>query len=91
MRSIRIGVPSGTAKLVLWQGTEDEEAFEIKSAKRGVPYVMAHGIRYELTEEEIKQLRLMQKVASSHNDAKSQFLEANPDYKVISVTEKENN
>lgn len=64
MRSIRIGVPSGTAKLVLWEGTEEEESFEIKSAKRGVPYVMAYGIRYELTEEEIKQLRLMQKVAS---------------------------
>ena len=64
MRSIRIGVPSGKAKLVLWQGTEEEEAFEIRSAKRGVPYVMAYGIRYELTEEEIQQLRLMQKVAN---------------------------
>ena len=28
--------------------------------------------------------------ASSHNDARSQFLEANPDYIVLNVTKKEN-
>jgi len=33
---------------------------------------------------------MMEWTASSYNEAKSQFLEANPDYKVISVTEKEN-
>ena len=64
MRSIRIGVPSGKAKMVLWEGTEDEGSFEIKSLQRGIPYVIAHGVKYELTEEEIKHLRYMQKVAS---------------------------
>lgn len=61
MRSIRIEVPSGKVKLILWEGTEDEKAFEIKSLKRGTPYVVAYGIKYELTEEEINHLRLMQK------------------------------
>ena len=61
MRSISIGVPSGKAKLTLWEGTEDEKAFEIKSLKHGTPYVMAYGIKYELTEEETNHLRLMQK------------------------------
>ena len=64
MRSIKISIPSGKAKLVLWQGTEEEETFEIKSAKHGIPYVIAYGVRYELTEEEITQLRLMQKIAT---------------------------
>ena len=64
MRKIRVGVPSGKAKMVMWEGTEDEESFEIKSLKRGTPYIMAYGIKYELKEEEINHLRLMQKVAS---------------------------
>lgn len=65
MRSISVGVPSGKAKMTLWENTEDEETFEIKSLKRGTPYVMAYGTKYELTEEEIKHLRYMQKVSSS--------------------------
>lgn len=64
MRSILISVPSGKAKMILWEGTEDEESFEIKSLKRGIPYVVAYGIKYELTEEEISHLRFMQKVAN---------------------------
>lgn len=64
MRSIKVGVPSGKAKMVLWEGTEEEESFEIKSLKRGTPYVIAYGIKYELTGEEIKHLRYMQKVVS---------------------------
>ena len=63
MRDIIIRVPSGKARMILWQGTEDEESFEIKSLKRGKPYVMAYGIKYELTEEEINHLRFMQRVA----------------------------
>lgn len=59
MRSIKICVPSGKAKLVLWENTEDEEAFEIKCIKRGTPYVMAYGVKYELTEEEIQCLKNM--------------------------------
>lgn len=62
MRSIKIGVPSGKAKMTLWENTEDEETFEIKSLKRGTPYVMAYGKKYELTEEEIKYLRNIQKI-----------------------------
>ena len=65
MRSIKIGVPSGKAKMTLWENTEDEETFEIKSLKRGIPYVMAYGKKYELTEEEIKHLQYMKSVSSS--------------------------
>ena len=64
MRSIKVGVPSGNAKMVLWEGTEDENSFEIKSLQRGTPYVIAYGVKYELTDEEIKHLRMMLKVAS---------------------------
>lgn len=63
MRKIRVGIPSGKAKMVMFEGTEDEESFEIKSLKRGTPYIMAYGVKYELTEEEIEHLRTMQKVA----------------------------
>ena len=65
MRKITVGVPSGKAKMTLWEGTEDQEVFEIKSAKQGTPYVMAYGVKYELTEEEIENLRLLQKTAGS--------------------------
>ena len=65
MRSIRISVPSGKVKMVLWEGTEDENSFEIKSLKRGTPYVIAYGVKYELTEDEIKNLRVMQKLMNS--------------------------
>lgn len=54
MRSIRIGVPSGKLKMTLFEGTEDEETFEIKSLRRGVPYVTAYGTKYYLTNEEIQ-------------------------------------
>ena len=64
MRKIRVGLPSGKAKMVMWEGTENEESFEIKSLKRGIPYIMAYGVKYELTEEEINQLRMMQKVVA---------------------------
>jgi hypothetical protein len=62
MRNITIGIPSGKAKLTLWQGTEDEETFEIKSLKRGTPYVIAYGVKYELTTEEITYLKNIQKL-----------------------------
>lgn len=62
MRSIKISIPSGKAKMILWEGTEDEETFEIKLLKRGIPYVVAYGIKYELTEEEITYLRHMQDI-----------------------------
>ena len=65
MRSITISVLSGKAKMTLWENIEDEEVFEIKSLKRGTPYVVAYGVKYELTEEEIKRLRYMQSVSSS--------------------------
>lgn len=31
MRNIRVSFPSGTVKMVLWEGTEDEKAFPVKS------------------------------------------------------------
>lgn len=45
--------------MVLWEGTEDEKAFPIKSLKRGTPYVMAYGIKYELTEDEAKMAKTL--------------------------------
>lgn len=54
IRSIVVSFPSRKFKMVLWEGTEDEESFEIKSLKRGKPYVQAYGIKYYLTDEEIK-------------------------------------
>lgn len=60
MRSIKISVPSGKVKMIMWEGTEDEEAFEVKSLKRGTPYIMAYGVKYELTEEEIKHIKDLQ-------------------------------
>lgn len=64
MRNIKIAIPSGKAKMTLWANTEDEESFEIKSLKSNKPYVMAYGVKYELTEEEIKYLRFILEVSS---------------------------
>lgn len=57
MRPISIGFPSGQIKMTLWAGTEDEASFPVKSFKRGTPYVIAYGVRYELTKEEINFIR----------------------------------
>ena len=57
MRSISIGFPSGMVKLTLWEGTEDERSFPVKSLKRGRPYVKANGIKYELTDEEVSYIK----------------------------------
>lgn len=51
MRSIRIGVPSGKIKIVLFEGTEDEQICEVKSLKRK-PYALVSGVKYYLTQEE---------------------------------------
>ena len=56
-RKISIGMPSGVLNLTLWEGTEDEERFPIRSLHRGTPYVTAYGIKYELTPEEAKAAR----------------------------------
>ena len=40
--------------MTLFEGTEDEETFEIKSLRRGVHYVTAYGTKYYLTNEEIQ-------------------------------------
>lgn len=53
MRPISIGFPSGKVKMILWEGTEDEQAFPVQSIKRGRPYVKAYGKKYELTDEEV--------------------------------------
>jgi hypothetical protein len=44
-------------KMKLWEGTEDEQSFEVKSLKRGTPYVEAYGVKHELTKEEIQFIR----------------------------------
>ena len=57
MRSIKVGIPSGEVKMVMFEGTEDEEAFKVKSLKRGTPYIIAYGIKYYLSEEEIQMVK----------------------------------
>lgn len=64
MRSISIGIPSGKLKMALFEGTDEERYFEIKSLKRGIPYVLAYGVKYELSKDEIKYLRVLQRFTS---------------------------
>lgn len=52
MRSIRVGIPSGKIKMVMFEGTEDEESYVVKSLKRGTPYIVACGTKYYLSKEE---------------------------------------
>lgn len=59
MRSISIGLPSGKVYMHLWEGTEDEEKFEVKSLKKGTPYVIAYGNKHYLTEQETKLAKQM--------------------------------
>ena len=61
MRSMRLGFPSGVAKLVLWENTEDENSYVIKSPKTK-PYVEADGKKYYLTKEEKEMLDRISKV-----------------------------
>ena len=57
VRSISLAFPSCTARLWLWEGTEDEEAFRIYGVRSEAPYVRAYGVTYYLTEEEKKTLK----------------------------------
>lgn len=61
MRSIKMRMPSRILMLVLWEGTEDEEAFKIRSLNSN-PYVTAYGVRYNLTSEEIKYLNILKTI-----------------------------
>lgn len=61
MRTIKISIPTETLKLVLWEGTEDEKAFKIRSINNK-PYVLAYGVRYNLTSEEIKYLNILKTI-----------------------------
>lgn len=61
MRNIRIGFPSGVCKLVLWEGSPEQEAFVIKAPKTK-PYVEAYGTKYFLTKEEKAMLDKLSKV-----------------------------
>lgn len=54
MRDIKICIPSGKVKMTLFKNTDDEEDFEIRSLKRGIPYVFAYGVKYYLSNEEIE-------------------------------------
>ena len=56
IRPISIGVPFGKPKMTLWVGTEDEQSFLIRDISSQRPYVNAYGIKYYLTEEEVKAL-----------------------------------
>lgn len=54
-------MPSRILMLVLWEGTEDEEAFKIRGLNSN-PYVTAYGVRYNLTHEEIKYLNILKTI-----------------------------
>lgn len=58
-RSIRVTFPSRAVKLTLWEGTDDEESFVVKSLKRGKPYAIAYGVKYYLTDGEIQFVKSM--------------------------------
>ncbi len=62
MRTISISVPSMKVKITLWEGTEDEESFEVKCLKRGKPYALAYGVKYYLTTEEINYIKQLIKI-----------------------------
>lgn len=70
MRNISVGFPSGKAKMTLWQGTEDEESFIIKSVNKN-PYVVAYGIKYELTEDEVHYLKQITDVINRQRKSES--------------------
>lgn len=53
-RPISLVLPIGILKMTLWAGTEDEESFTIKGLRRGTPHVVAYGVKYYLTEKEIR-------------------------------------
>ena len=68
MRSIRIGIPSSKVKMVMFEGTEDEEAFEVKSLQRGTPYIVAYGTKYYLSNEEIQMAKKLLQLKLKWND-----------------------
>lgn len=55
-RYVTVSLTTGKAYLRMWVGTVDEKQFVIKAPKTK-PYVMAYGVRYDLTEEEIESLK----------------------------------
>lgn len=59
LRTMVISYPSRKVKMTLWEGSEDEQTFEVKSLKRGKPYVQAYGIKYYLNDREIKLAKAM--------------------------------
>ncbi len=59
-RTIVMGYPSGKLKITLWGGTEDEQTFPIIGAQTDHPYCRAYGIRYDLTKQEIVNMKALQ-------------------------------
>lgn len=55
-RYVTVSLTTGKAYLRMWVGTEDEMQFLIKAPKTK-PYVMAYGVRYDLTRKEIESLK----------------------------------
>ncbi len=54
IRQISLILPKGILAMTMWAGTEDEERFAIKGLSRGTPHVIAYGVKYYLTNEEIR-------------------------------------
>ena len=59
-RRVSQSLKDGTFYLNLWCDTEDEEQFKVRSPKKN-PYVIAYGIRYDLTEKERKTMEALDK------------------------------
>lgn len=57
-RYVTVNLLTGKPYLMLWANTEYQEEFPIKAIKTK-PYVMAYGVRYDLTNKEIGQMNKM--------------------------------
>lgn len=58
-RPVGLRVPSGTPTITLFYGTEDETTAKIYGVKTNKPYAKLYGVKYYLTEQEIKNLEAM--------------------------------
>lgn len=59
-RRLSVNLEDGSFTLYLWCGTEDEEGFKVRATKTK-PYVMAYGVRYDLTKKEQQDMKSLTK------------------------------
>lgn len=72
-RRVSQNLRDGSFSLTLWADTEDEKSFKVRAPKTK-PYVMAYGIRYDLTAKERKTMReLDREFAKLHTAVESVY------------------